>query len=94
MSATLVKPSPTSPPMAHAAIGTIATSPPPQQKTPANTVQPLRLTRAVQCHIERMLTILSECDLASEETLTLAHDAHTAMMALLGSMRVSAQQEA
>lgn len=77
-------------PMAVAAIGTIAPNTL-LHINPTCPVKPLRLSNVVQSHIERILTVLSECDLATEDTLTRAHDAHAAMMHVLDSLQVEPQ---
>ncbi|ALI56680.1 hypothetical protein IMCC12053_2733 [Celeribacter marinus] len=40
----------------------------------------------VQSHVERILTVVSQCDMATAETLTLAHEAHEAFALMLASL--------
>ncbi|WP_417241709.1 hypothetical protein [Celeribacter sp.] len=66
----------------RASRGRAATTPPPHSKD---------LTYMVQGHVERMLRVLSESEMASPETLELAHQAHVAFSALLGSLQSRAR---
>lgn len=60
---------------------------PPHLRPVANLPTPAsNLSNMVQSHVERILTVVSECDMATAETLTLAHEAHEAFALMLASL--------
>ena len=51
--------------------------------------KPLLVKNAVQKHVERLLDVISQSDMATGETLSHAHDAHGAMMKMLCSLETA-----
>lgn len=50
---------------------------------------PILVGHAVKRHVERLLSVVSECDMATGDTLAHAHEAHDALMKMLGSLEAA-----